>query len=271
MKVAGFDSMSEERLFRVAGVDGCEGGWFVAIVSPAKAGPKLSPPRSGAAENISAKILCPLHLDRFGVAADFAEVLSQTADCELICVDIPIGLSDKKPRRCDILARKILRGKAPSVFPAPVRPCLSAGDYRSACRISLEHCGKKLSRQSFLLLNKIEQVDDSMTRQLQQRVRETHPEICFWALNNRKPTQHKKQKLIGRTERVKLLSPVFSNPAQIVADARKPGKAAPDDVLDALAAAGWVRGSAVTLPHNPELDSKGLRMEIICPVDSEVS
>ncbi|MEK7993092.1 MAG: DUF429 domain-containing protein, partial [Planctomycetota bacterium] len=43
-----------------------------------------------------------------------------------------------------------------------------------------------------------------------------------------------------------------------------------DDALDALVAA-WtaglaVRGKAQTLPEEPELDSKGLRMEMVHPV-----
>jgi len=42
-----------------------------------------------------------------------------------------------------------------------------------------------------------------------------------------------------------------------------------DDALDALVAA-WTAGQTVigkagTLPQNPEFDSKGLRMEILCP------
>jgi predicted RNase H-like nuclease len=42
-----------------------------------------------------------------------------------------------------------------------------------------------------------------------------------------------------------------------------------DDAFDALVAA-WTAGQTVigkvsTLPENPELDSKSLRMEILCP------
>lgn len=42
-----------------------------------------------------------------------------------------------------------------------------------------------------------------------------------------------------------------------------------DDALDALVAA-WTAGQTVigkaeTLPQNPEFDSKGLRMKILCP------
>ena len=91
----------------------------------------------------------------------------------------------------------------------------------------------------------------------------------FWALNDKKPIQRNKRKLTGRNERMKLLSAIFSDLEEIVAEARKPKEVAPDDILDALAAA-WTAGLAVmgnagTLPKSPELDSKGLRVEILCP------
>jgi len=101
-------------------------------------------------------------------------------------------------------------------------------------------------------------------------VREIHPEISFWALNNQKPMQYSKKRLIGLKERMKLLVPIFSGIEKIVADARKPKEVEPDDILDALVAA-WTAGQTVigkaeTLPQNPEFDSKGLRVEILCPV-----
>ena len=82
--------------------------------------------------------------------------------------------------------------------------------------------------------------------------------------------QHKKRRLVGRKERMKLLVPIFSGLEQIVAETRKPKEVEPDDILDALVAA-WTAGQTVigkagTLPQNPEFDSKGLRMEILCPV-----
>jgi predicted RNase H-like nuclease len=246
-----------KQLFHVAGVDGCRGGWFVVIASTGKKSSHVG-------------TSCVLKLEKFLVARTFTEVLSGTPDCELVCVDIPIGLTDGKRRECDVAARKTLGGqRASSIFPAPIRPCLSAKDLQTASEICFRHSGKKLNRQSFFLLDKIRQVDDLMTPTLQKQVREIHPEISFWALNGKKPMQHKKRKLAGRKERMKLLSTFFSDPEQIVTKARKPREVAPDDILDALVAA-WtacqtVMGKAETLPQTPELDSKGLRTEILCP------
>jgi len=251
--------MPEPKSFQVAGVDGCRAGWFVAIASVTRQN------RAEAHDEFK--------LENVFIVDTFAEVLSKTIDCVLVCVDIPIGLSNgNKPRECDVAARKLLRGpRASSVFPAPIRPSLEAADYETACKISLEHTGKKLSKQSFALLKKIRQVDDLMTPTLQRRVREIHPEISFWALNNQEPARHNKRRLIGRKERMRLLGPIFSELERIVAETRKPKELAPDDILDALVAA-WTAGRTViekakTLPENPELDSKGLKMEILCPLE----
>lgn len=248
--------MLTKQLFHVAGVDGCKAGWFVAITSVTM-------------EN-ETDTSYEFNLKNVFIASTFTEVFSKTSDCKLVCVDIPIGLSDGNRRECDVGARKLLRGpRASSVFPAPIRPCLSAVDYETASKISFEHTGKKLTKQTFALMKKIREVDDLMTPELQNRVCEVHPELSFWALNGGKPTMHKKARLVGRRERLKILSPIFSDLEKIVAKARKPKEVAPDDILDALVAA-WTAGQAVigkakTLPEEPQLDSEGLKMEMLYP------
>jgi len=239
------------RSFQVAGVDGCRAGWFVVVASATRQ-----------------KVL---QLNDFCVAKTFADVLSKTTGCDLVCVDIPIGLSDgAKSRECDVAARRILgRSRASSIFPPPIRPCLAAKEYETASQICFEHSGKKLNRQSFFIMGKIREVDLAMTPQLQQRVCEIHPEVSFWALAGGKPAKHNKKTLAGRNERIVLLSAIFSDLQQFVTQARQPNKVAPDDILDAVAAA-WTAGQAVirkakTLPENPEFDSRGLKMEILYP------
>lgn len=250
--------MPERSSFRVAGVDGCKAGWFVATVSATR--------KNEAAASLE------LTLENVFVADTFADVLSKTIDCALVCIDIPIGLSEgQKPRECDLAARKLLRGpRASSVFPAPIRPCLAAKDYQSACKISLERAGKKLSRQSFALLKKIRQVDDLMTPELQRRVREIHPEVLFWALNGNNPIRDNKKTVPGQVQRRRLLQEIFVDMDDVLAEAPARGCAF-DDALDSVAAA-WtaarsVIGKAKTLPENPELDSRGLKMEIVYPAE----
>ncbi len=247
---------TEHESFCVAGVDGCKAGWFVAVASGTRQNDTAAP--------------CELTPRKVFIADSFADVLSKTVDCVLICIDIPIGLSNgDKPRECDVAARKLLGQRASSVFPAPIRPCLCAADYEMACKISFEHTGKKLSKQSFALLRKIREVDDLMTPALQRRVREIHPEVSFWSLNGRQPMLQNKKTVPGQAQRYELLAKVLADTDRVLAQAPKRGCAA-DDALDALAAA-WTAGRAVTgnvttLPEQPERDGKGLRMEILCPL-----
>jgi predicted RNase H-like nuclease len=246
---------TEHGSFCVAGVDGCKAGWFVAIASATKQNDIVAPHE--------------FTLRKVFIAETFADVLSKTTDCVLVCIDIPIGLSsDDKPRQCDVAARKLLGPRASSVFPAPIRPCLSAADYETACKISFEHTGKKLSRQSFALLKKIREVDDLMTPAFQCRVREIHPEVSFGSLNGKQPMPHNKKTVPGQAQRHRLLQDVLADVDSVLAQAPTSGYVT-DDALDALAAA-WTAGRAVhgnvkTLPEQPELDGKGLRMEILCP------
>ena len=92
-----------------AGVDGCKGGWFVAVAY-------------AMVHASGGKISTALKSHDYFVMGTFADVLSRTSACDLVCVDAPIGLSEAGQRRCDLAARKILgRPRASSVFPAPVR------------------------------------------------------------------------------------------------------------------------------------------------------
>jgi predicted RNase H-like nuclease len=234
----------------VAGVDGCKGGWLVGIFSVNES---------------------KCRLKSLTVAKNFEEVVSKTENCKAVCVDIPIGLNeDENPRKCDVEARKILAApRASSVFPPPVRQCLSAKNYEDACDVSLKVKGKKLSRQSFLIMDKIRQVDELMTPMLQKRIREIHPEVSFWALNNDTAMQYKKKRGIGRNERLKVLSRQFTNISDKALMLLKPKGSAPDDVIDVFVA-GWTAAQVLkrhikTLPEKPEVDSRGLRMEIVYP------
>ena len=150
----------------IAGVDGCKKGWAVGY-APGH----------------------DLKRHRFITLPDFESILVFKPCLSIIMVDIPIGLTEGKPRQCDMEARDILEWpRRNSVFPAPIRPALKARDYQEAHRLTKEHHprAKGISRQSFGIFAKVKEVDDLMTPALQDRVIETHPEVIFWALNNKK-------------------------------------------------------------------------------------
>jgi predicted RNase H-like nuclease len=217
----------------VVGVDGCKGGW------------------------VAARLECRSMTATLAVHRDFADVLSRYEDAAAIGVDIPIGLGGCMARACDVLARRELGRRASSIFAAPDRRLLEATDYKEALAESRRLCGKGISKQAFHLFAKIREIDQMMTPDLQRRVIEVHPELCFTMLAG-KPAVHCKSTRKGFEERKKLL-PIKWHEEKLAAK--------PDDVLDSLAVA-WVahefaHGRARRIPAAPEMDERGLRMEIV--------
>ncbi|MBM3997633.1 MAG: DUF429 domain-containing protein [Planctomycetes bacterium] len=189
---------------------------------------------------------------------------------ETVMVDVPIGLTDSGPRDCDLLARSHLKApRSSSVFPAPVRPTLTATSYAHACQLGVKADGRKLSQQAWAILPKIVEVDSFLRSDLtlQQWVREVHPEVCFWAWNSNKAMANRKKSSAGKVEREALVKPLYGT-AYSAAQASLPrGQYGNDDLLDAFSALWtaerFVAGKHVVLPGTPPVDSCGLRMEMI--------
>jgi predicted RNase H-like nuclease len=119
--------------------------------------------------------------------------------------------------------------------------------------------GKGLSIQTWCIAPKIKQVDDLITRELQEWIFEVHPEISFWALNGQTAIVDGKKTKTGRDVRTRLLAERFPEiPAYLQ---KKPSKVGKDDLLDAAVAA-WsalrrLQGNAKSVSP-PEVDAKGL-------------
>lgn len=193
-------------------------------------------------------------------------------------VDIPIGFSEGcKERECDLKARKKLGSRSSTVFRAPARQAVefasrNKNDNEGIKNINKQICGKSLSNQLLAILPKIVQVDSEMADRragILPVIREIHPEICFWAINNRQTLLTKKNEKRGIDERIRALKAVEPRVEQIFEEGcckyyRK--DVTRDDILDALAAAVTAyRGHEhlQTLPENPPSDSKGLPMEMV--------
>jgi predicted RNase H-like nuclease len=230
------------------GVDGCKAGWFAVSLGEASWS--------------------------INVYHDFAHLWSGCADADLILVDIPIGLRDKglEERACDKEARRVLGPpRASSVFPAPCRPALKEATYQEASDLNRTLTGRGLSRQSWAISGKIREVDEFLrTHALaKSKIRECHPELLFWSLNNRTAMRHNKKKVEGYKERLAVLTNHYTQ-APLIADEaldRYPRKeVARDDILDALAAAVaayLTEGSLPSVPKIVERDSYGLPMEMV--------
>ena len=242
----------------VVGVDGCKAGWFAVRLS-------------GVGQVMPTKF------------KTFKELVGYYAGADLILVDIPIGLpEDAEPRECDLMARKLLGPRRSSVFPAPTRQAASQAnkaphDYIAACKVQLHHAGNCLSKQAFAIAPKIAEVDALMLEGKQNGfppIREIHPEVCFWALNEKSPMQYGKKEAQGKAERNALLQSYESQTPRVIAKALREflrRDVAEDDVLDAMVAvvtASHGHGALQTLPYAPDLDAKGLPMEMVYWVPS---
>ncbi len=225
----------------VAGVDGCRGGWLCLE----EKGDTL----------------------RTFVAGSFDQLLDYLGDAAVITIDVPIGLPDSGERPCDPVARQLLRApRASSVFPVPIRTVALERDYQTACAAHRQVDGRALSRQAFAILPKISEVDFRLSAkpELQQRVREIHPEVCFAVWNNGVPMKHRKTLPLSRVERERLIDGMWPDRPRLLAECRGSAYEA-DDLNDAFAAL-WtakriVAGTASVLGPQGS-DSHGLRMEM---------
>lgn len=194
-------------------------------------------------------------------------------DAELILLDVPIGLLDRGPdeRLCDTAARRVLGERRSSVFPAPCRQALTAASYNDACAVNEQATGRQLSKQSWAIVPVIREVDEFLSQhhEARQRIREMHPEVCFWGLACGQPLQHYKKTEEGFHERLDLLAHYYPHAEEVVRRAMakyQTGLAARDDIVDALAGAVTaLAGEAglATLPDVPDTDGMGLRMEMV--------
>ena len=261
---------------KYVGVDGCKGGWIGVGLSD-----------DGRSE--------------VAVCADFSDIVACFGDACVIFVDIPIGLyEDATPRACDKEARKKLGTKRHVVvFPAPPRPfvdkvaltpdwdwtAINGKHYRDACAEASQwhrdkFSGKGVSAQAFSITPKIGEMDEFLrTRDADSpKIREVHPEICFWALNGGNPDSAmaiSKKKPAGFKKRIETLRRCAQDINGIDVDAifkkardKFPKKkVADDDILDAIAVAITAKigceNGFMTLPDDPPKDSKGLPMEMV--------
>ncbi len=240
------------------GVDGCKAGWFLVAIGPS--------------DEVE-----------YGVFESIDQLFQAYSDAKYILIDIPIGLPSeaKYIRTCDTEVRKVLKPKRHnSVFSPPCREALSASTYSEACRTNNKITGRKISIMAYHISKKIREVDDllSSTPNARKIIRETHPEICFWALAGYEPMDHYKKTSEGIAERLSLLKKHFPRARAIYKAAldrylrKEVGR---DDILDALAVA--ITASRLddkheaTLPQYPEKDTRGLPMEMVYTIPEDPS
>jgi len=240
---------------RYLGIDGCKAGWFFVSIGP-----------EGESE--------------FGVFENIRKLFAAYAVSKWMLIDIPIGLPqpDIPIRTCDKQARTVLSPQRHhSIFPPPCRNALTAKTYRAACHINQRVTGRKISRQAYYIGQKILEVDRLLENNFKARkvIRESHPEICFWALAGFNPMEYYKKSKEGLAERLDILKSYFPRSSAIYKAAlgrylRK--EVAKDDILDALAlaiTATMLDEGAKRLPETLEKDHLGLPMEIVYAISDQ--
>lgn len=235
----------------LAGVDGCRAGWAVVLLDlQSRAAPV------------------------FKVVGDFASVLDDPGNPDIVAVDMPIGLPDHVGpggRGAESAVRPLLGQRQSSVFSVPSRAAIMETGYEEACRVALETSNppRKVSKQCFHLFAKIREIDALMIPALESRIYECHPELAFRQLNGERPMGSPKKVKSrvnpeGIGERRSLL--VRQGYDATFLDQPLPAGAGRDDLIDAavlaLTAGRIARGEACSFPSVPERDGKGLRIAI---------
>jgi predicted RNase H-like nuclease len=230
----------------LAGVDGCRAGWF-----------RVS------RDLISGEL-------RFDLTATIEAVLEQTPEPSVVALDMPIGLPDVGPRECDTAARACIGSRRSSVFPAPIRSARDAKSRGEADAITRSKSGKGVSAQAYGIYAKVRAVDDLLASNAVARTTlfEVHPEVSFWAWNDRTPMRFGKKLAAGLREREALAEHWLGR--GVIASARGDHlkkDLADDDILDAIAllwtAHRIAEGKHATLPESPPTDATGLPMRIV--------
>jgi len=233
----------------VAGADGCRAGWFVVLRET------------------------PTGRLRRCVVPSFEALLTMPEAPVQLAIDVIIGLPDAPRsggRLCDREARKLLGWpRSSSVFSPPAQAAIACVTYDEALAVNRRHSPDEvgISKQTFHLFPRLRAVEAHMTPAHQQRVREVHPELAFFAMNDEVPLCHSKHEDVGRRERAQLLHGYGFEDIEAAAETHAGRDVKRDDVLDAHAAC-WTalrlhQGAALRLPRGkPPCNARRLRMEI---------
>jgi predicted RNase H-like nuclease len=199
---------------------------------------------------------------------------------DTILIDVPIGLREDSgtPRPCDTAARERLSPtRHNSVFPVPIREAVHADSYEAAKAAQTAHTDRSLGVQSWGIASKIAEVDTFLrdtAPEAQGTIRESHPEVCFWALNDETPTEYSKtgQPAAAFWERVDTLEQIEESVLTHIRDASVglDATVGNDDVVDAFClavTASTLTGEYQTLPEEGPSDEngdpRGLPMEMV--------
>lgn len=228
------------------GLDGCSGGWVMAIFE-AEAG--------------------SLFLQYFSKIFEGFPHFRQAAS---IWVDMPIGLSGGGIlRMIDYTMRTHLRWRKSSVFFPPSYEALGKASYEEANRIQKLLYGKGLSKQAWNLKGKICELMEFSKKhpEISKKIFESHPELAFQSLWPHDYPLAGKSTFLGYSQRLRLLEAFVPEIQEHVEAFTKKYSSAilkKHDVLDAVVLA--VKAAAGTphqLKQHPDHDKEGFRFLVV--------
>lgn len=208
------------------------------------------------------------------------------SDARRILIDVPIGLTDEDRRQCEVIASRYLAPhRHHSIFWTPVRAAVFSPTLAEAKRVNQRAIGRSVQTQAWRLCPRIREVDDFLALFADSApsvVYESHPELCFWALNDAKPVRTSKHTEAGREDRLALLASeeplsrrIYEDACETFIDppphARRLGTGGRADVLDALAlaiTAAMGGGHTDRIPYRPQIDQRDgyeLPIEMVYP------
>lgn len=232
-------------VMKYIGVDACSNGWFAGILNDG-------------------------HLETHQYDS-ISALYDQHHEAAGILVDIPIGVPETERRACDEEARARLGCRGLSVFHPPCRAVVDENpdDYDRANVLNREITDDGLSQQAFHILPEIKEVDEfiEVVSDAGETVWESHPELCFYAFNDRNPIAYSKQSERGREKRRDVLRYELTGSDEAYESAmdehyRK--DVTRDDILDALVlTAAAQEDSLISIPD--DRDHRQQRNVIVYP------
>ncbi len=228
------------------GVDGCKGGWIAAIIKYGT-----------------------LVLRKFN---NINDIVKEYPDFDEFFVDMVIGLpSNKDHVRPDTYARRIIKERGATIFPAPCRQAVYADTVGEAYEENERILGKKFTPLTVGIIPKMREVDTFLQNNpgFKNVIKESHPEVCFARMNGR-TMQSKKSEIDGMEERINLLAGYISKiSSSKISAMAKSMKCNVDDILDAICLAVTAniaaQGYVESIPENPMKDETGLLMQMMIP------
>ena len=131
--------------------------------------------------------------------------------------------------------------------------------------------GKSLAKQSIAIIPKIRELDVFLNAhpEYKNKILESHPEVDFARLNGSVLMSRKKEEP-GPSQRIAILSEFLDQKELYrMYNKAKELRCNQDDLIDAicLAVTGalYAHGQYETIPAEPELDERGLIMQLIVP------